>query len=88
MARCCLEAGWSRRYLDRRVEKENGGRTRLSNGRNASAQSGRLTGFDERSRAEIDVVDMRKNADDRDYNGAKQSNDHNLQMRGSISALH
>jgi hypothetical protein len=48
-----------------------------------------LTGFDQRRGAEIDTAaDMRKNADSCDHDCAKQCDGHDLQMRGSIRALH
>src|ERR1700686_1552076 len=54
-----------------------------------AAHGRRLTGFDQRSRAKIKVAtDMREKADNRDHGRAKQTNDYDLQMGGTVGAVH
>ena len=47
-----------------------------------------LAGFDERCGAQIDRADMGENANGRNQCRAQETNDHDLQMRAAVRAIH
>jgi len=60
----------------------------LSDCGDAPAHDCQLTGFDQSSRAEIDVADLSEVTDEYDQRRAQKGNDHALHVGSEVSVIH